>query len=68
MHINLPVIKPIERDIIYLENLVKKRLRQASDEFSVIDEEIDRKVYEIYSCSKEEIELAKKHIKEYLVK
>lgn len=65
---DLPVIKPIERDIIYLENLVKKRLRQASDEFSVIDEEIDRKVYEIYSCSKEEIELAKKHIKEYLVK
>ncbi len=69
MHLHdLPVKQPTTQEKDFLEKQVRKKLLEQKDDFTVTDETIDKKIYEIYECSDEEIILAKTHIKEYLVK
>ncbi|MCE7741577.1 MAG: N-6 DNA methylase [Candidatus Heimdallarchaeota archaeon] len=65
---DLPVVMPNGMEIDFLEEQTNKRLLEQTNEFTSIDEIIDKKIYELYECNEEEIELAKTHIREYLVK
>jgi len=65
---DLPVIMPKGIEIESLEELVKTRISEQIKEFTSTDEIIDKKIYELYECSQKEMELAKTHIREYLVK
>ena len=69
MHLHdLPIKLPSTKNLEYLENLVKSRLEEKSRVITSTDIKIDNEVYKLFECSREEIELAKTHIREYLVK
>ena len=65
---DLPFILPSATEKKNIEKLVKTRLTEQSDIFTLTDRAIDNIIYEIYNCNKDEIKLAKTHIRDYLVK
>jgi hypothetical protein len=65
---DLPFKIPSKEDKEFIEKMVNIRLSEQSTDITKTDEIIDAKIYEIYDCSNYEIQLAKTHIRDYLVK